>query len=324
MPKLFLHVGAGKCASTSIQSFIFENATRLNEYGILVSDQSLVFGSRGDNPIFFFQDLIDRNDLSGEAVLRAVERLGRHDGLIAAENLSNPVAAQLFKEVAQYFDIHVFHVIRRQDDWLYSSWKQWYSKTGQSLGEYIDAAIQRGEPGFAKTVSAWARVAKTVKTITLDTKPSLKVETLNWLGLADDGGYSEFPSEMNPSFDFRIIDLLSRYRTVYDDAHDRKIEQFVSTYSRLGVSERFKLTADLSAKIMDRFYDENVSLLGAEIASSLLAEGRGERTAVSGFSQTDEHDFAIACLLEGMGRMAEEIAQLRADLNAVHKRTIGK
>src|SRR4051812_44556749 len=106
MPKLFVHIGAPKCASTSIQSLIFNNAARLNGHGILVADQDLNFGSRGSNPLWFFQNLIERR-LDGETVLRAVESLGDRNGVISAENLSNPVAAALFKEVAGRFDVHV-------------------------------------------------------------------------------------------------------------------------------------------------------------------------------------------------------------------------
>jgi hypothetical protein len=321
MPKLFVHVGAPKCASTSIQSFIFSNAKRLNEHGLMVSDDHLNFGAKCGSPLWFVQNLIDRG-LDGERVTQAVETLGDRNGVITAENLSNPAAAALFKAIAGRFDIHVLHVIRRQDDWLYSAWKQWSSKEGIGLKEYIDTALQRGEPGFAKTIDAWSAVAKTVKTISLDATPSLEVEILNWLGLANDGCYAGLQKEMNPTFDFRIVDLLSRHRGVHEGEHDRKIELFISSYSRLALSEKFRLPAVLWGKIMAHFYDENVSLLGPEIANGLAVDTRAERKIAGGFSQTEEHDFVIACLLEGMGRMSEELAQLRTDLNSM--RTLGK
>ncbi|TIP50347.1 MAG: hypothetical protein E5X77_06690 [Mesorhizobium sp.] len=322
MPKLFIHIGASKCASTSIQTFIFENAKKLNDRGLLVADQNLLFGSRGDNPIWFFQTLIDRGE-TGEAVSRAMGVLGDRDGVISAENLSNPIAANLFSEVAKRFDIHLLHVIRRQDEWLYSSWKQWHSKAGHSLEDYIDYALRIGEPGFAKTVHAWSPIAKTIHTVSLDVIDSLEVEIMRWLGLVDDGTFRRLPSKANPTFDFRIVDLLSRHSAAYDHAHDTKIDDFVVKYSKLAGSVKFHLPKDISSKIMAHFHDENVALLGASATNIIERNSFSEKIPIGGISETSEHDFIIACLLESMGRMSAEMEAIKADLNYMYRASNG-
>lgn len=320
---LYVHIGAPKCASTSIQQLLFDNAEILGRHGFAVSDENMNFGSRGDNPLWFIQDLIDRNAEEGPQVIAdRVKQLAGRRGIVSAENLNNPLAAPLFTEAAKHADIELLYVVRRQDDWIYSAWKQWYSKVGISLSSYVESALTIGEPDYPKTLQAWNAVVprgniRVVSLDLLDPASSIELETLKWLGLSGRGDdFKRTDVSANESFDFRILDLLSRHKGAYDNPHDRRIEEFLAQFSRLSSKQKFQLPDELSARVMERFRADNLSVLGPEATDALYRKPRRQRASAIGNDRASDHDFVLACLLEAAGRMSAELAASRAEIRA--------
>ncbi len=69
------------------------------------------------------------------------ERAGLKAVICSAENMGAPWAASHVAVAQKYFDCQVIAYLRRQDDWMLSSWAQWQFKRGESL-EAISAASQ--------------------------------------------------------------------------------------------------------------------------------------------------------------------------------------
>lgn len=310
---LYLHIGSPKAASTTIQRYLHDNADALRRLGYSIAAHDLRPGDQPGRSIWYFQDLL--KDDSGDAPGLLADRLAAfptRNAIVSAENLSNPAMAPLFTEVASQFDIHLLFLIRRQDEWIYSAWKQWYSKAGHSLDHYIGMALRDHTPNYPETLASWSEIVDggRIRVVSLDfvDDGGLHREILRWLGLADHHDrLSPLGTAANTSFDFRLLDLLARHRGSYEDGHDRKIESFLARYSRLAQKERYRLADVDSSRILRHFHADNLALLGAEKTATLEARAQRTRRVAKDVEPESEHDFAIACLLEALGRMAEDL-----------------
>lgn len=318
MQRLYVHIGAPKCASSSIQRFLFGNSGLLEHLGFVMPDENLEFGKVPQNPLWFIQSLInDKPPGAAELVARRLRGTAGRTGLVTAENLGNPRAAPLFAEAGRHLDIRLLYVVRRQDDWILSSWKQWGSKIGHSLDDHITISLRSGRPEFGKTLAAWQEVVPSanVTVVSLDLlgpETSIELETLKWLGI--ERHFPKFrmePGRANESFDFRISDLVSRHAGICRNAHDRRIDELLSKYSQLAGKRQFRLSEDVGARIMAAFRDENEALLGKEAAERLHAAPPSHREPARPGIDESGHDFILACLLEAMSNMSEELADLR-------------
>jgi hypothetical protein len=161
MLKLIVHIGAGKCGSSAIQEYLKLNAPALRARGVLVPGGDLAPGDPvlGSQIAFFNQLLSDteaahishqptRADattivMSRLSVLRdEMQRDRLHTMILSAENLSNEAAfSHLLAHAKALFDIHIVAYIRRQDEYLSSSWGQWYCKMYPNIDAYLTARM---------------------------------------------------------------------------------------------------------------------------------------------------------------------------------------
>jgi hypothetical protein len=117
--------------------------------GYLVPDEKLELGPNvSGNHVWFLQSFKD--DLArGEDVVR--DRLlvlrdkvtGERGGIIlSAENMSDGFGHErLFASLQNELDIRIIIYVRRQDDFLLSSWQQWHVKRAQDFWTWILRAI---------------------------------------------------------------------------------------------------------------------------------------------------------------------------------------
>lgn len=316
---LYLHIGSPKAASSTIQHYLHDNVATLRNLGYTVAGHNLRPGDDPGRSIWYFQDLLkgDPKD-AREALASRLAAFPTRNVIVSAENLSSSGMASLFETVASRFQIHLLYMIRRQDEWIYSAWKQWFSKAGHSLDRYIEMALRDHTPNYPATLESWAAVVDRdfIHLVSLDfiDDAGLHREILRWLNLRDhQDRLTPLGTAANISFDFRLLDLLARHRGTYDDGHDRKIERFLSRYSRLARKERYRLADADSSRILRHFHQDNLALLGAEKTAMLEARVSPAQRVAKDVEPGSEHDFAIACVLEALGRMAE-------DLERAHRR----
>lgn len=326
---LYLHIGSPKAASSTIQQYLHRNAAALRDLGYTLAAKDLRPGSQPGEAIWFFSELdsLPRDEAAGILAARVAD-IGEANIVVSAEYLARPSMAALFESLSNKIRMRVLYVIRRQDDWIYSAWKQWHSKIGHSLDRFIADALRDHIPNYPKVVEAWQRAAGTdsVRLLSLDMLGGdvLNTEILNWLEL-DDGATlsSSLNTVANPTFDFRIVDLLARHPGTYDDAHDNRVDTFLTRYSRLAYRHKFRLSGVDSARILEHFHADNVLLLGEERTAALTARSDSKKLVAKAEDPQREHDFALACLFEALGRMTEELHRTRIRVARLEKRLAG-
>lgn len=316
--KLFIHVGAPKCASTSIQNFINLNSAAFSSRGYDIANEQLVFGSSGNNPLWLFEAARD-SEQGRELVCSRLSQL-RRNGIVSAENLWAPDMCHIFEP--EQFEYRILFVVRRQDNWIYSAWQQWYSKEGMSLEETIENALTKHDPDFVRSYEAWSRLAgrQNVKLVSLDAlvRP-LEEEVLDWLGIEDmNGEFIRAPKHLNVSLDFQISDLLSRHSSATGRHDDLRIENALEKYSELASSHRYRLPDYLAKRIMKRFHKDNVALFGHHIAEKIRTTNDLSRIPVFPRNDDNARDFVIACLLETIGGLSSEVHSLRTAVDHLY------
>ena len=149
MPKkLILHIGANKTGSSAIQRFLSTNNLALREEGIIVPNKNFqVARNIEGHHVFSFVELLN-NPLEGQK--RLGDALDAVDAaypkataiLLSAENLTaNPAAPSLFEDLVKRYDIEVIIYIRRQDEFILSSWQQWYSKIWTDFWAWVISVV---------------------------------------------------------------------------------------------------------------------------------------------------------------------------------------
>ena len=143
---LYLHVGAGKTASSAIQKFLHVNATTLEASGIYVPDNSVNGQLRGRGQhVMYCGSLLQNRATAGERLKEDLARIVAKKPdcksiVLSAENLSNPSGfPTIFEEISEIYDIRIIFYIRRQDDYLISAWQQWYCKIYSDFNSWAKA-----------------------------------------------------------------------------------------------------------------------------------------------------------------------------------------
>ena len=282
-PKLILHIGAPKCGSSSIQAFLGQNRKTLKDLGYLVPDEKL--GSGGKVPgqhVWFLQS--HRADLAeGERVVRdrllSLQPRLPDDGsggiILSAENLADNFGLEkLFTGLRQTFDIRIIAYVRRQDDFLLSSWQQWNVKVAPDFWTWLLRAIavqRRGDWYFALT--PWIREFGS-DSITVRRFGRQYFEEGNLLadfclaaGLPANLLDLDVPSE-NTGLSDAAVDFAFAVQDLFENAHDNDFYNMIRRWggdaaqktgdsSLLSITQRKALLthfADSNKKIRDLFY----------------------------------------------------------------------
>ena len=229
-PTLYVHIGHSKTGSTTIQQALRDNIDALRNRGLLVADRNLDFPEEGTpvgHPLEFFERLQKaaperaRAEISSRLdALRHRLAAGRYRGaVISSENLSQ--SASLFVNVTDKFDLHAIYYVRRQDAWIESAWKQWGIKEGLDIGEYAKVATGSGRPDFLTAARDWKGVTTRIHVAPLDGIPDLVGDFWSVLGLADSPPPAA--SRSNTTFDWSILDLLSKNAHLFSDVSDNGV-----------------------------------------------------------------------------------------------------
>ena len=176
LQKVIVHIGAPKAASTSIQSFLRRNVSRLREQGIYPLDKFLmsatVDGTSRMGPHIGSEEILAGAGSAGEKTSAlidlfcfAFEAEGRAPGcrmvVFSAENLTRltaerDIVIEAFQEVGRRFDLKVVFHVRRPDLWLESCWKQWTLKVSRaSPARWATECAEQGQPDFLGEARAW-------------------------------------------------------------------------------------------------------------------------------------------------------------------------
>ncbi|MGE3174500.1 MAG: hypothetical protein AB7O97_17855 [Planctomycetota bacterium] len=243
-PKLFLHIGHSKVASSSIQAFQDANIDYMRSQGFLVADMEGTFPTEGpvfSCPVGVLQTARDAGPEGFELLhvrLRDLHetltrRRSKFDrAVISAENLCNPRFELMFEPMRELFDMHLIYYIRRQDEWLISAWKQWGIKSGKNLKEYCMQGTQSRYPAYTASIDRWAPLVQTMHVRPLHASTlhdgSITADYAHALGL--DGAKMQHTGISNPSFDAAVLDVLSRNPYLFEHPDDDRIFHFLTEF----------------------------------------------------------------------------------------------
>lgn len=230
--KLVIHAGGNKTGSSAIQRFLSLNGPSLASSGVAVPSSELTpTQTPAGNHVFVFEKLF-RDPEGRQRLEEAVRLVGRqqpgvHTIVLSAENLAaNPAAPPLFAGLAQELDLRLVMYIRRQDDYLLSSWQQWYSKVREDfwawavqevgrMGDW-DAYLQQWEavlPSDHITVRVYERSRLVGGDVVTDFS--------DWLGLPEPPGGWRRPEEaVNVSVSDAVMELVQGNPHIFQNAHD--------------------------------------------------------------------------------------------------------
>lgn len=241
-PKLYLHIGAGKCGSSAIQLALRENHQELRASGVLIPASDLTVAGRVDgHQLSFFENLLPIDDAAIATVTQRLEELRRYvdlEGLravvISSENLVNTRQfARLFAEAPRLFNLEVVVYIRRQDDYVVAAWNQWYFKVRGSLEAWLEevkgsignwyriiGGWEEELPGVAFNVRVFDRRRLVGHDAILDFMDVLEVPT---------EGLSLTVTPVNRGLNDVAMRIATRNRGLFRDAHDNRFTDFLSS-----------------------------------------------------------------------------------------------
>lgn len=274
-PRVILHIGGAKCGSSAIQAYLARNRDALAGRGLAVPGIALDFASdvTGEQ-IWFFEDAVTAGDLSRIAerfrgLLDAVEREGFRDVVVSAENVCNhPSLAPLLAETLSDAEVRIVFYVRRQDDFLISSWQQWNLKRFDSVESFLSARMGQDARWLAM-ITPWAEAFGDAH---ITVRPFLRSRLRNGdviddffdvIGVSQEG-LLPLARNANPSFDEALARLAHRVRDVFDGPHDNR---FYDVMARLLGQAALKkgsasslLNLEVRRDIMAFYQDENAEL----------------------------------------------------------------
>lgn len=282
---LILHPGFGKCGSTTIQSALNSNRSLLEEQHIYLVDKDFVKKNASKflrnveklTLVWYFEYVKNKkvfdafeealNDLITEKLAQGFKTI-----LISAENLSNPQHHKEYEgihlKLKKVFNINAVIVyVRRQDDHLISSWKQWHHKKGEGLYRMIENRIKIGVPDFKTVIDFYSNCygKDTVSVAPLHRSALFKNDL--FFDFCHKAGiklpeYIESVDIKNSSGNFYLYEILSRISYLYDEPSDSKIlraiNQKIDKNSPLLKNSSFPvLDNDMRRKVLEYFETDN-------------------------------------------------------------------
>ncbi|MDV3351554.1 hypothetical protein D0962_10330 [Leptolyngbyaceae cyanobacterium CCMR0082] len=281
--QLIIHPGYGKCGTSSIQAFLYSNLQYLEKTGIYLPDSNFNFSFERNVKSFnfsapnpYFQDLITSRKISVfekriKQVLSQAKKVQCKAILISSEVLGHEWSFASAREIhavfAKYFQERtVCFYIRRQDDYLVSSWEQWYHKVGESLESYVNESLQNHSPNYLKIVSFLEECYG---------PSSLQVFPINREVLIGKNLISDFCQRINLSIpeslvtDIRtnvglnpyLCDILYRIPHLYNGHHDYSVKNlltnFIGEKDLLLRNGKSILSMSLRRRVVEHFRSDN-------------------------------------------------------------------
>ena len=274
--ELTVHIGGAKCGSSAIQAFLRQNATALAERGIVVPGHRLDFCSEvTGEQIWAFEDAAtgaaQASDLPERlaALFTAAEARGASQIMLSAENICNhPGLAPVLTRARGNRPMKVVFYVRRQDDFLISSWQQWHLKVFPTVEAYLADRVGRVGNWYSM-ICPWADVLGDDNVIVRPfVRGQLKdgdvvADFCDAVGI-DQGGLTPLARAANPSFDEALARLAHRVQDVFDGPHDNR---FYEVMVRLLGKDALKkgsasslLPFETRTRIFARYAEENDAL----------------------------------------------------------------
>lgn len=232
-PEVILHIGGSKCGSSAIQAYLQQNADALRDNGVVVPGQRLDLDSpvTGEQ-IWRFEEAATSGQLQALAgkvrlLIGKARETGARAIVLSAENICNhPQLAPALADALSDVQVRIVLYVRRQDDFLISSWQQWHLKRFASIEAFLSdrvGSVACWTSIVAPWVDAFGKECLVVRPFVRDRLENRDVvdDFFHQTGLSQDG-LAPLAQAANPSFDDALARLAHRVRDVFEDQHDNR------------------------------------------------------------------------------------------------------
>ena len=238
--RLIVHIGANKTGSSAVQRFLSMNSLALRAEGIIVPDDEFRIADKiQGHHVFGFQELLKNSSEGRKQLEDAIDAVDLASPrataiVLSAENLTaNPAAPSLFEGLAKRFDIEVIVYIRRQDEYILSSWQQWYSKIWVDFWAWVISVV--GVLGdWRAYLENWETIIPREKiTVRIFERSKLEggdviADFYSMLGISKPLSALAYPKgTVNPSFSDAVMDLVKGNELIFRNVHDNDFYNFV-------------------------------------------------------------------------------------------------
>ena len=272
--EVIFHIGASKCGSTAIQVCLERNAELLRDRGIGVPGQALNFESPvSGEQIWHFEKAANGGGKALGAEMAALLQVADARGLkrlfVSGENICNhPQLAPVLAEALNGRRVGIIFYVRRQDDFLISSWQQWHLKLYDTLEAYLAENVGHLARWYSM-IAPWADVFGDASIcVRLFDRESLQGGDVVQDFLAqtniDPQGLDLIKRAENPSYDEAVGRLAHRVRDVFSSPDDNRFYEVMldllgkSILKTSGASALLPL--DTRHRIVARYASENDAL----------------------------------------------------------------
>lgn len=262
-PRLILHIGTHKTATSTLQALMAEERKNLRKVGVCYP--------RTDHPDFIDQhkhialaEALFHDDaafrLEWARVQNEFDASGAHTLVLSAEGLSGPAKSQdssldRLRVVAEGFDVLVVCLLRRQDSFVESLWNQ-RSKNGRTNKHITDfvqlPAVQR-HMAYKDMLDRWATLGRVAA---IGFEAARETGVVEAFSTAASIPLPSSPKNRNVSPGMQHAALMAALNKAGVTHSHRLIEQVLGADPT-----RHALGTRLRGEILARFNDHNAALL---------------------------------------------------------------
>lgn len=330
---LFLHIGAGKCGSSALQSYLTQSPIVNRNNGSFAEYMALnhrkhklvrgdflrkgagVYGYCASSPI----DLILNANLDSirqELQEQNSDIILSNEGWLHHPELVNDFLTQMD------FKATVVIYVRPQVNVLNSAWWQWGAWSGKPFEEWIEKRIK---------LSLWGSMAQSWTAIPMCKnvviRPVHHDVIVDFVENVIKGSHSGKSFDENKSLPASVLRLFQRNRNLRPDAHKSAIDFALSKHLNMEEETPWVISPQMCERVIHRtkidtkkmmgFMEEDIAALVAHDARWWSADAYKDRI----FSSPEEGEISPSSLEKMCVQMSEAILELEREVIQLKNRT---
>lgn len=271
MKTVYLHIGANKTGSTSIQSFFNRNSEWLKKKGVCYPDIGVHNNAHyGLSSFFRFGPwLPNRSAFSVKELRKSIDRAVEDKIILSSEYFMPRRHGDLLglKDLFSGYDLKVIVYFRRHDLWIESLYNQAVKTTrnppwGKGVESFLDFELNRPNLSFdyLEIVERWANIfgkgAMIVRPFEKQQffENDLISDFLNTIGVSFDNRPSSAAELSNASLSARILDFVDSLNRVEGIAnHEKAIAIRALSNITKNDEKRFAISPKKRRELVERF-----------------------------------------------------------------------
>lgn len=276
MRKLFIHIGLPKTATTTLQSFLYENRDNLRNYGYLYPQTGIPDKLKAHRNLSWLIVRRKKADLSfgtWKELNQEVDDSNFKNVIISSEffSIANNKHIDILKSKLKFYDVKIVVYLRRQDVRIESQYTQ-NVKNGIYASDIVSFAHKkRDESDYYKVLEPWRQAFGTMNIIVRPLEktqiPDICNDILNVIGINDFKDFSKV-KDRNTKPGKKELEILRVINQVYKNdvqksgIYKKKIAQYAQKYC--SDDKKYRLLSYVQASTVMELYKESNQAVARE------------------------------------------------------------